>query len=602
MKLATLSLLILIITVGLVSHSSGQEPDSDEEEELGGVSCVFSGCSCGGDGAAEYETDKKNEDEDAGIDIRCKLDDNTSQQQQQQQQQQPVDFPQRIDTTKRVITSLDMSAIGLTSIPAGQFAGLEVSVADLSKNSIGSISEQAFDGMLKLDVLELSANQIADIQPRTFTAIETVLVQLALKHNRLSQMDPARLGAILSRLSNLRSLYLDNNGFTRLPSLAKMSGKLEDISLGHNQIESLSDAVTGEQLLPASVMDLQLANNRLKHLTRKTFEGLRNLKYLYLDSNQISQIDADAFAHLTRLNALYLSKNYIKQVPTRALYPLVSLERLDLAAQNQMLREIDDHAFDRQSNAVALRKVDLSKNRIARVASKAFCSKNRTHPYANVKDIDLAGNQLTSLSACVLRQMSRGYEDYKNGQLQQQQQQQQIVGGKQQQQQHQHHQSQAAGKTRVNLKAPSMVDKMGPSVRCDCEVTKAGFFVDMEGECENSAGVLVPLGQFKCNSDIQFSVEFAEAECVARPEFNCLDASGGGGQAQVTPGSGGRKQPVVNDKNNIDSSKNKENKPSNQQVTRLPSSVDSAAATYNRVTCLVVTVVTAVTASSLFYF
>jgi Leucine-rich repeat (LRR) protein len=531
---------------------------------------VFSGCSCGGGDTAannNNKTNQKNEttandnDNDVymDIDIRCKtLNENTSH--PSHQPHQPVDFPQRINTTQRVITSLDMSAMGLTTIPAGQFAGLEVSVAELSNNSIGSISEQAFDGMLKLDVLELSGNQITLIQPFTFIAIETVLVQLSLKNNQLSQMDPARLGAILSRLSNLRSLYLDNNGLTRVPGLAKMkNGKLEDISLSHNQIESLSDDVTGEQLLPASVMDLQLANNRLKHLTRKTFEGLRNLKYLYLDSNQISQIDADAFAHLTRLTTLSLSKNYVKQVPTRALHPLVSLEWLDLAAQNQMLREIDDHAFDRQSNAVALRKVDLSRNRIARIATKAFCSRNHLHPYANIRNIDLTGNQLTGLNACVLRQISSSYDGFKSW----------------------------ISKAQVKLKAPSMADSMGVSVRCDCEVTKAYFFVDMEGECENSAGVLVPLSQFKCNSDIKFSLEFAEADCVARPEFNCLDTSGGVGV-----------QPVENDKYTIVRGKSERNK----QVIRLPSSVDNGAAVTAVASLLTCLAAITVTALSLFSF
>jgi hypothetical protein len=130
------------------------------------------------------------------------------------------------------------------------------------------------------------------------------------------------------------------------------------------------------------------------------------------------------------------------------------------------------------------------------------------------------------------------------------------------------------------------------------------LFVEMEGECENSAGVLVPLNQFKCNSDIQFSLDYAEADCVSRPEFNCLDASPGtpsgssqsgqagqgGGQGS---GSGGKKQPIVSDKNNVDSSKNKENKHS----TRLPSSVESGSPS-TLVSRLTVVVLSAVVASS----
>ena len=525
--------LILLVLCTFTSYIRS----ADEPEQ---TSCVFLGCTCGDapDPNGDYE------EEDQGSDIRCKFDENVSG--QQQQAAQAVDFPRRVESGRKIstITSLDMSSVGLVNVPADHFTGLTISVADLSKNSISSISEHAFRGLEKLDVLELSYNQINDIKDGTFTSIEAVLIQLTLKHNKLSAMNPKRFSSIFSRLSNLRSLYIDSNGFTALPNLSKMA-KLEDVSISYNQLESLIDAATGEQLLPSTVLDLQLGNNRFKHLTRKTFENLKNLKYLYLEGNQISAIDNDAFAHLTRLNSLFLSKNFIKHIPSKAFFTLISLERLDLASQNQMLREIDDFAFDRQLNAVAIRKIDLSKNRITKLSNKAFCSKNRTHPYANVKDLDLASNQLSGINACVLRQMSKGYDEFKNAK---------------QSAQHNHQQ-----KSRVNFKPTSLVDKLGPNLKCDCDVTKSAHFVDLDGECENSAGVLVPLGQFKCNSDIQFNVEYVEAECVAKKEYNCLELSSESDKGGSGSG-GSNRQPVV-----VDNSSNN-NRDKVNQVTKLPNS------------------------------
>lgn len=437
----------------------GQDARAWGDEENGvepSASCVFDGCTCSDEG--EYEAGEENDTgdnvagggaaagaEEGGTDIRCKLDDNTSNGGGQQTQPLLDNFPHRLESDPhRIITSLDMSALGLTSVPADRFAQLEISVADLGKNSIREISENAFRGIVKLDVLELSTNQISNIHDATFQPVERMLIQLSLKYNKLNQMDTQRLSNIFSRFSSLRSLALDHNELGALPNLSKMS-KLEDVSLSNNKLETLNDPATGEQLLPSKVQDLQLSNNRFKHITRRTFEGLNQLKYLYLDTNQIQHIDNDAFSHLTQLRALYLSKNYIRQIPTRAFYSLVNLDRLDLSNQNQQLREIEDFAFDRQSNSVHIRKVDLSKNRIAKLGNKAFCSKNKTHPYANVKDIDLAGNQLINLYSCVFRQMSKGYDDYRQGSSKQQP----------------HHQHQAQPKSRVNLKLTSLVDKLG---------------------------------------------------------------------------------------------------------------------------------------------
>ena len=81
------------------------------------------------------------------------------------------------------------------------------------------------------------------------------------------------------------------------------------------------------------------------------------------------QIDEQSFAHLTRLSTLNLGKNYLKHIPSHIFVTLVNLDRLDLSAQNSMLKEIEDFAFDRSSNTQIIRRIDLSKNRIGKYDS-----------------------------------------------------------------------------------------------------------------------------------------------------------------------------------------------------------------------------------------
>lgn len=253
----------------------------------------------------------------------------------------------------------------MRNIPSDRFNGLEISVADFSKNELTSLSPDVFRGIVKLEVLDLSQNKINSLSEGTFQPVAASLIQLKLSHNKLSEIDSSQLSHVLSALVNLKTLILRHNELTKLPSLSDLS-RLEEVNLASNQLESLLSE-SGRPLLPGSISDLNLENNRLKHIKSNTFAGLSNLKYLSLENNQIMQIDEQSFAHLTRLSTLNLGKNYLKHIPSHIFVTLVNLDRLDLSAQNSMLKEIEDFAFDRSSNTQIIRRIDLSRNRIGNI-------------------------------------------------------------------------------------------------------------------------------------------------------------------------------------------------------------------------------------------
>lgn len=102
--------------------------------------------------------------------------------------------------------------------------------------------------------------------------------------------------------------------------------------------------------------------------------------------------------------------------------------------------------------------------------------------------------------------------------------------------------------------------------------------MDLDGDCENSAGVLVPLSQFKCNSDILYNLDYIESDCQSRPEFNCLldtppqpaqPSHSGSGGSSGSGGGGGGKRPITNDQN-VNS------QPNSNQATKQPITGNSA--------------------------
>lgn len=82
--------------------------------------------------------------------------------------------------------------------------------------------------------------------------------------------------------------------------------------------------------LKTSTEVLDISQNRIKDLRRDSFNGLLDLKFLYLQENIIRFIEEDTFAKLTDLEALDLSGNGLMHIPTE-IFNLPRLRNLYLA-------------------------------------------------------------------------------------------------------------------------------------------------------------------------------------------------------------------------------------------------------------------------------
>lgn len=431
--------------------------------------CLFIGCKCDGDeqgqnGLPTYEIIC---DEATGI------------------------FPARdsFKTYSNIVTSLEIVNSGIKKVPDNHLSGLEIDLLDMSNNEIKSLSRDVFRDIVKLEQLDLTSNNLESIDVETFKPLENSLVQLKLGRNKIGLGPTLQFSNALNKLKNLTVLALVHNEIRVLPDLSKMIS-LNDLSLSSNFISSLTDDITKDSLLPSSLIELNLNENRLTHLTESSFANLKNLKYLSLESNLINSISEIAFSSSILLTSITLSKNYLNHIPGKAFFMLNNLQRLDLSSQNQILKQIDNYAFDRQSSSLPIRRIDLSNNRISKIEEKAFCSRNRSHPYINVKEIDLAANPLSNLNSCLVRQLATGFKD--------------------------HQQS----KAKLSFKANEANQQVTDYLKCDCEITKSSGLIDFEGNCKNEDGNLVPLKQFRCtsNDDLDISIDTV----CSMSNYNCV--------------------------------------------------------------------------------
>lgn len=385
---------------------------------------------------------------------------------------------------------IDISRNGLEMVPDDRFAGLNVLKIDLSRNSIFKLSADTFRDIIKLRQLDLSSNKLRYLNSNTFIPIESSLEELVLKENYLNQMETIRLNKLIKKLVKLKKLDLDANRLIYVPNL--FDTNLARLSLADNFVESLVDSEAYINLLPTSLIELNLKNNRLKQLNDNSFQNLINLKYLNLDSNEISAITEDFFVNLKSLLVLNLRQNSLKHIPSRIFFTLENLEHVDLSSQRQKIKIINDYAFERYSNRKPIKKILLNNNSIASIGNRAFCSKLSKWPYANLREIDLSSNLITNVSACILRQLYKGFTE---PMLQ---------------------------RHRIMSKVILNDHNDAELIKCDCEISRASKMVDLDGMCLASDETLTQMRDYDCGIYSVNNFDLVQNLCKVKKEYECF--------------------------------------------------------------------------------
>jgi len=154
----------------------------------------------------------------------------------------------------------------------------------LNNNAIAKIEDDAFVGVVSLQVLDLSGNALTEVTADTFSA-----------------------------LINLQTLKLGNNALTGLGSgVFKYQTALNELDISFNKLASATVDNTafsftnpGNLANPANGMQsltiLRLDNNKFSAISQDSFKDLANLEKLFMEDNLLTSVDANAFATTPKL-------------------------------------------------------------------------------------------------------------------------------------------------------------------------------------------------------------------------------------------------------------------------------------------------------------
>ena len=257
------------------------------------------------------------------------------------------------------LTKLDLHKTGLSHMPHFVSNAPNLKVLYLYQNSLTTIPGLYFKHLYDLEILDVSRNQLTELNPFTMGISRSLKQLKAFTNNIIGLSDGS-----FRNMTNLERLELYSNRITEfnVESLSGYHGfpNLKYLYLKGNRLHFAANISFH---LMANLEELQLTNTSLKEVPILKANQTK-LTHLYLDINQIANVSNTFFENLPFIRYLNLNTNQLKyfRIPTPGLSELQGLH----LAKNQ-LQEFPDI----KSSIKTIRRLNVGNNKIRNISMES---------------------------------------------------------------------------------------------------------------------------------------------------------------------------------------------------------------------------------------
>jgi Leucine-rich repeat (LRR) protein len=262
---------------------------------------------------------------------------------------------------------------------------------EMRDKKITSIKELTFIDFRILKCLNLSNNQIADLNENIFTGLSQLEV-LNLTKNKLKSLN---LKTVFSQLSSLKELSLRENEIDSLPENSfELLCNLEKLDLFSNKLKSVNDSMFSRDL--TKLTEINMSQNEISVFSMEADHGkLPNLEKLNLNETNLAELKANKFKSLHNLKQLDLSASKIATIELKSFTGLAKLEELNMR-ENQISKLEEKLFYD----LVNLKSLDVSENKLAKIKLKTFDN------LLNLEKLNVSANLLDGIDPGVFSELT----------------------------------------------------------------------------------------------------------------------------------------------------------------------------------------------------
>ncbi|XP_023950342.1 toll-like receptor 3 [Bicyclus anynana] len=246
------------------------------------------------------------------------------------------------------------------SIVYDTFLGVSVENLDLSNGTIKNLGDKAFSALSHdLRYLNLSYNLIENITESAFYSLK-ILLKLDLSQNNLIDME-----FNTSDLIQLKEYYLQNNFIKKVtPNMFKNMKSLVKLDLSQNKIR---DVEVNSFIELENLKDLNISSNHfVNSLTMNLFQGLSRVITLDLSNTRSSTSLNESFSGMTSLVNLNLSHSQLETIEYETFKNTGSMEVIDLS-----YNYLENFAIN-TSCIPLLKELYLNNNKLTNITSETF--------------------------------------------------------------------------------------------------------------------------------------------------------------------------------------------------------------------------------------